>query len=229
VDVEGGNGLPFQQIVRPRLHFVFLTRKKMQPRRRPESGLFKENNRREPLGAPPTNLNLTEKTKTTRKNIKISPMKTSSLISAVAAILSLAGYASAGTLTLDPGNPVFTPPDAFNPNTIVANVINNDIVRISGAATITPPPTNVTTVDISGTYSADVGDTFSAAYFFTADLNTANPIQYTISGTVVDQLLGTIQAAPALAWWRSMMSIPALTGPWPISAPVVLLISIRMS
>jgi hypothetical protein len=142
-----------------------------------------------PPDALPTDLSLTEKPKTTRKTLKISPMKTSSIISAVAALLSLAGYASAGTLTLDPGTPVFTPAEAFNPNTIVVNVIGTDLVRISGAATVTPPAENIVTVDISGSYSADAGDMASVAYFFTADLNGANPVNYTISGEV--DVLGT--------------------------------------
>lgn len=143
----------------------------------------------------------------------------SSVVAAFAAIFSVAS-ASAGTLTITSG-PTFTPDTAFTNNTITVAVIPNppgvmgDLVRISGGATVVPPPTNVVTVDIAGDYSANAGDTVSVAYAFTADLNSANPVQYTISGTVVDPILGTIPFSTSgtisngLNQYKDTIAVPA--------------------
>jgi hypothetical protein len=123
----------------------------------------------------------------------------SSLSAAVAALLSLASPATAGTLTVTSGDvPIFTPDTAFTNNTIQVEVISNpagvtgDVVRISGGGTVTPPLTNMAAVDIAGTYSALAGDMVSVAYAFTTDLNAVNPAQYTISGTVDVPIIGTV-------------------------------------
>lgn len=109
-----------------------------------------------------------------------------SLIAATAALLSLTSPATAGILNLESG-PNFTPETAFTNNTIMAltTVGEGALIRLTGGATVTPPPIDPSqaTVDISGTFSASAGEVFSAAYSFSADLNTETPVDFTITGT----------------------------------------------
>jgi hypothetical protein len=130
--------------------------------------------------------------------MNMKKISATSLFAAVAALLSLASPAVAGTLTVNAPGPIFTPDTAFINNTIQVEVISNppgvmgDLARISGGATVSPPGTNLARVDISGTYSANPGDTASVAYAFTADSNSVNPVQYTISGTIEVPIVGTV-------------------------------------
>jgi hypothetical protein len=123
------------------------------------------------------------------KHVNKIAMNRSKLSTTIAALFCLTGFASAGTLTITSG-PTFTPSTAFTNNTITVEVISNppgvmgDLVRITGGATIVPPTENIATVDIAGMYAASAGDTVSVAYAFTTDLNSVNPVQFTISGTV---------------------------------------------
>ena len=116
-------------------------------------------------------------------------MKTSSLISAVAALLSLVGSTFAGTLTIT-SDLTFTPPESFTNNTLTAEVISNppgvtgDLVRISGGSTIVPPSINPAEADLSGSFSAVFNDKVSVAYSFTVDSASVNPVTYTIGGSI---------------------------------------------
>ncbi|MEO7168612.1 MAG: hypothetical protein ABI016_16470 [Chthoniobacterales bacterium] len=109
---------------------------------------------------------------------------TSALVAALAALFTLASPAMAGTLTVTSG-PDFSPPGAFSNNTIVVNTTIGEgaLVDLNGNATVDPSGTTQASIDISGDFSANVGDLFSAAYSFTADLNIVTPVTYTISGT----------------------------------------------
>ncbi|HEX4666607.1 MAG TPA: hypothetical protein VH207_08400 [Chthoniobacterales bacterium] len=109
-----------------------------------------------------------------------------SLMAVAAAALALACPARAGILTVEDG-PNFTPEGSFTNNTIEVDTTIGEgaLIHIVGSATVTPPEgSDIVSIDVSGTYSANAGDMFSGAYSFSADLNSANPVGYTISGTV---------------------------------------------
>jgi hypothetical protein len=113
-------------------------------------------------------------------------LRITSLMAAAAAALALANPAPAGTLVVEDG-PNFTPEGSFTNNTIQVDVTIGEgaLIHIIGGATITPPEaSDIVSIDVSGTYSANAGDMFSGAYSFSADLNSASPVGYTISGTV---------------------------------------------
>jgi hypothetical protein len=109
------------------------------------------------------------------------------LIAAAAALCSLPGPALAGSLTLDDMSPAYVPPESFTNNTIMVDTTVNDpsLIHLTGGVTVTPDASNVATVSVGGTYSADQGDIFSVAYQFAADLNNDTPVNYTLSGTIV--------------------------------------------
>jgi len=134
-----------------------------------------------------------------------------SLITAAAALLSLASPATAGILTLDDGSPTYTPPANFSDNTIVANtIIVGGLIHLAGDVTVTPLESNVATIGVSGTYSAAAGEIFSVAYKFAADLNTTGPVTYTLTGTVsgvpIPALTGTI--TPGLNVYEGTAAMP---------------------
>lgn len=123
------------------------------------------------------------KNKETPRTMK--KLATASLIAALAALLSHASPAAAGILTVTSG-PTFTPDAAFINNTItVDTTVVGGLVRLVGGATITPDASNQVSIDLSGNYSADVGDLLSAAYSFTVDLNITTPVTYTLSGSAI--------------------------------------------
>jgi hypothetical protein len=143
----------------------------------------------------------------------------SSLIATSAALLSLASPATAGILNVTSG-PNFTPDTAFTNNTIVVDtIVVGGLVHLIGSATVTPDATNMATIDVSGNYSADAGDLFSAAYSFTADLNIDTPATYTISGTA-DGVPGGLSATgtlmPGLHKYEGTFQAPV---PFPIALP----------
>jgi hypothetical protein len=112
--------------------------------------------------------------------------KITSLMAVAAAALALASPARAGTLLVEDG-PNFTPEGSFTNNTIEVDTTIGEgaLIHIVGGATITPPEgSDVVSIDVSGSYSASEGDMFSGAYSFSADLNSATPVDYTLSGTV---------------------------------------------
>ena len=107
------------------------------------------------------------------------------LIAAIAAFFFIIPPVSAGILTLDDLSPAFTPPGDFSNNTIVADtVVEGGLIHLEGSVTIAPDADNTAVVSVSGTYSALAGDKFSAAYKFAVDLNSATPVNYTISGSI---------------------------------------------
>ena len=59
------------------------------------------------------------------------------------------------------------------------------LIDIVGGATITPDASELAAIDLSGDYSADVGDMLTAAYSFTVDLNVDTPVTYTLAGSAV--------------------------------------------
>jgi hypothetical protein len=134
-----------------------------------------------------------------------------SLIAATAALLSLATPAVAGVLTLDDGSPTYTPPGDFTNNTIVADtIIVGGLIHLAGDVTVTPDASNVAMVEITGTYSAEMGEIFSVAYKFAADLNTEIPVTFTLSGTVsgvpIPPIDGTIE--PGLHVYEGTAAMP---------------------
>jgi hypothetical protein len=105
-----------------------------------------------------------------------------SLAAAAAAFLS--GSVVAGTLTLDGNSPSFTPPENFTNNTIMVSTIDEGgKVDVEGGATIAPINGTTAEIAISGTFSANAGDIASIAYRFSADLNNATSVGFTITGT----------------------------------------------
>ena len=113
-------------------------------------------------------------------------LRITSLMAVAAAALALAYPARAGTLVVEDG-PNFTPEGSFTNNTIEVDTTIGEgaLIHIIGSATVTPPEgSDIVSIDVSGSYSANAGDMFSGAYSFSADLNSANPVGYTIAGTV---------------------------------------------
>ena len=99
-----------------------------------------------------------------------------------AGLLAFAGTSSAGILNVDNG-PTFTPDTAFTNNTIMVNTtVDGGLIDLQGTATVTPPDTNMVSIDLTGNYSADAGEKFSVAYSFSVDLNIPEPVDYTIVG-----------------------------------------------
>jgi len=142
-----------------------------------------------------------------------------SLAVAAAAVTFFSGRAIAGVLTLDPGSPTFTPPENFTNNTIMVSTIDEGgKVDVEGGATIAP--TNGTTADIaiSGTFTADAGDIPSAAYRFSADLNNATGVDFTITGTVT--VLGIPSTFTATGTLSPGLHVYEGTAQAPLSFPV---------
>ena len=137
-----------------------------------------------------------------------------SLAVTATAVALLSGNVGAGVLTLDPSSPTFTPPENFTNNTIQVSVLNDGaLVNVEGGATIAPTNGTTAEIAISGTYSALEGDKFSAAYRFSADLNNATGVDFTITGTAtifgVDQTFtatGTLE--PGLHVYEGTAEIP---------------------
>ena len=140
---------------------------------------------------------------------------------ATAALLTLASPATAGILTLDDGSPTYTPDSAFTNNTIVVDtVVVGGLIHVVGGVTVNAVGTNNAMIDVSGTYSADAGDTFSIAYSFTADFNLPTAVPYTLSGSI--DVFGTPQAfevngtlMPGLHQYEGTAQVPV---PFPTSA-----------
>ncbi len=144
---------------------------------------------------------------------------TTSLIAVATALLALASPAKAGILTVDDG-PNFTPAEAFTNNTIAVDTTIGEgaLIHIVGGATITPPDSNMVTIDVSGSYSAVAGDMFSGAYSFSADLNSDAPVDFILSGTVTINGVpvpfttsGTIM--PGLHRYEGTFAAPAFLAP----------------
>ncbi len=130
-----------------------------------------------------------------------------------AALLAFASPGHAGILTLDSG-PNFTPQAAFTDNTIIADTtVSGGLIHLAGTTTITPDSTNTASIDVSGTFSGDVGDKFSVAYEFAVNSNVSSPVTYTILGTLngipLEPLVGTI--TKGLHSYSGEIASPGLT------------------
>lgn len=104
-------------------------------------------------------------------------------LSTAAALSFLCSIANAGTLTLDPDQPSFTPSGVFFNNDMVAQVTGGSLVQIFGATDINITPNSSATIGVSGTFSADAGDFFSLLYNFSIDLESNLPVTVTLQGT----------------------------------------------
>lgn len=145
-------------------------------------------------------------------------LKVRSSIAAVVALLAFASAAFAGTLNVTSG-PTFSPPAAFTDNTIKVETLHNppgvtgDVVKLSGSATVVPPPSNSATVEVSGNYTANPGDAISAAYSFTINSSGSRPVSYTVQGSAT--VLGspanfnkTDTVLPGLHQYRGTVQLP---------------------
>jgi len=136
-----------------------------------------------------------------------------------AAVTFFSGPAAAGILTLDSSSPSFTPPENFTNNTIMVSTLNEGgLVDVEGGATIAPTASTTAEIAISGTFSADAGDIFSAAYRFSADLNNATSIPYTITGTAT--ILGVPLTFTATGTLEPGLHVYEGTAQTPVAFPV---------
>jgi hypothetical protein len=141
---------------------------------------------------------------------------------AAAALVAFASPASAAFLTLQTG-PTFTPAGDFSNNTIkVDTTVGGAFLHVVGGATVTPAAissvNDMDTIAIGGTYSADAGDVFSVAYSFTVDLNSANAVSYTLTGTVTVAgtpvpVSATGKLMPGLHQYQGTAVSPRFPGP----------------
>lgn len=105
-------------------------------------------------------------------------------------LLALVLPVSAGTITITSG-PTYTPDTAITNNTFVVQVahdppgVSGDQLQASGGATVTAPPENTFTAEISGTFTANAGDIPSVAYSVTIDANVSAPIAYTATANLM--------------------------------------------
>ncbi len=104
-------------------------------------------------------------------------------LSTAAALSIFCPLANAGSLTLDPDQPSFTPSGVFFNNDMTAQIIGGSLVQILGATDINITPNSSATIGVSGTFSADAGDFFSLLYNFSIDLESSLPVHVTLQGT----------------------------------------------
>jgi PEP-CTERM motif-containing protein len=110
--------------------------------------------------------------------------KLSASFAAVAALLLLCSTnAGAGNLTIDPGQPTFTPNGAFSNNSITAQVVGGNQLQIFGNTNIAVTPGGQAVIGVTGNFSANMGDFVSLFYNFSIDLNSSVPVTVTIAGT----------------------------------------------
>ena len=117
-----------------------------------------------------------------RKNIA------SSVLAAAGLLIFPGTDGLAATLTLDPTSISFSPSNVVSNNTITAQQVAPDLVKLFGDATITQPASTVSTVTLSigGTYNTDpvTPDLFSVSYDFTLTLASAAPVAFTLQGSI---------------------------------------------
>jgi hypothetical protein len=102
-----------------------------------------------------------------------------------AALLALSGIdANAGSLTIDSGQPSFSPSNAFSNNSLSAQVVGGNLVQVFGNTDIAITPGGSAMIGITGTFSAAQGDVFSFFYNFSVNLNSTGPVQVTLQGSV---------------------------------------------
>ena len=106
-----------------------------------------------------------------------------SLFTSAALFLFCLASANAGTLTIDPGQPSFSPSGAFSNNSIAAHIVNGNLLQIFGSTTITVTPNGSATISVSGNYSANAGDIVSYFYSFGINLDSPLPVNFTLQAT----------------------------------------------
>ena len=106
-----------------------------------------------------------------------------SLTTAAALLFFCSLTANGGNLTIDSGQPTFTPSGAFSNNTITAQVVGGNQLQIFGNTNIAVTPGGSAVIGVTGTFSANMGDFVSLFYNFSIDLNSSVPVTVTIAGT----------------------------------------------
>jgi hypothetical protein len=106
-----------------------------------------------------------------------------SFLASIALLLFCSESANAGTLTIDPGQPTFSPSGAFSGNSITAHVVNGNLLQIFGSTNITVTPDGSATISVSGNYSANAGDMVSYFYNFGINLDSTVPVDFTLQAT----------------------------------------------
>lgn len=103
---------------------------------------------------------------------------------AAVALFAWAEIGNAGTLTLDPNQPVYNPTNEFSNSTITATS-QGSIINVVGDTNVTGAPGDMPKVSISGTFTLEAGETFSYAYQVSVDLNSTVPVTMTIGGSAM--------------------------------------------
>jgi hypothetical protein len=115
-------------------------------------------------------------------------MKLFASLSIAAALLLFGSIgANAGTLTIDSGQPTFTPSGAFQGNSITAQVTNGNHLQIFGSTTILVTPGESATISVTGTFAANTGDLVSFFYNFGINLSSVTPVTFTLQATANTQ------------------------------------------
>ena len=110
---------------------------------------------------------------------------------------------NAGTLTIDPGQPTFTPAGAFSNNSITAQVVNGNLVQIFGNTDIAITPGGSAVIGITGSFSASLNDIFSVFYDFSVNLTSNTPVTVTLQGTA-NTIIGPISISESFALMNGM-------------------------
>ena len=110
--------------------------------------------------------------------MKILHVSTASLV----VLMLLPCAAMAGTVSVNSG-PNLTPPGSFSASTLAATAPESDQAALTGGATITPPSSNSVSINMSGTFAADVNDLTTVAFTFTVDANVTGNTTYEINGS----------------------------------------------
>lgn len=106
-----------------------------------------------------------------------------SLFTSAALLFFCSVSADAGTLTIDPGQPSFSPSGAFSNNSITAHIVSGNLLQIFGSTNITVTPNGSATISVSGNYSANAGDIVSYFYNFGINLDSPIPVNFTLQAT----------------------------------------------
>jgi hypothetical protein len=106
-----------------------------------------------------------------------------SLFTSAVLLLCCFVSADAGSLTIDPGQPTFSPSGSFFGNSISAHVVNGTLLQIFGSTNIIVTPGGSATISVSGNYSANAGDMVSYFYNFGINLDSTVPVDFTLQAT----------------------------------------------
>jgi hypothetical protein len=127
---------------------------------------------------------------------------------------------NAGSLTINPGQPSFTPGGAFSNNTISAQVVGGNLVQIFGSTNIAITPNSSASISISGNFTADPNDFLSIFYAFGINLASNIPVSYTLSGSALNGTFTTMSSGTVLPGdhqYTGMNQTNANPLPFPVS------------